>query len=422
MRLSEPETEQADPITSICMRSFFNRTLSRRVKARRGWATATVTLFMALALTVVLVNTQVGFAVFYKGEQIGNAKSMEDVTAIVTGAEAQLEEIFGCKYSLDDAISVSPDLGAAADDAENITNAILDEINGVAKLYVLEVDGKPLGAAEDKAVFDDILRGILDEYTTDLTVSGTFVNTITVANRFINENITQDPTEIRQLLDPKNASSPYGLTVRTTEQKQYSGTIHFSTAYYDDDTVYEGSSMVVTEGACGETLITESTVCINGAAQTSQVISTVVTKEPVAEVIAVGTAPRPKTASFGFYIWPAEGVITSGFGPRTGFGSSNHQGLDIAGFCDDDIVAADGGEVVLADWYYGYGLLVQVLHDNGDVTYYGHCSQLLVQEGERVYQGQVIACMGATGVANGVHLHFEIRKDGTPIDPETVLP
>jgi murein DD-endopeptidase MepM/ murein hydrolase activator NlpD len=66
--------------------------------------------------------------------------------------------------------------------------------------------------------------------------------------------------------------------------------------------------------------------------------------------------------------------------------------------------------------------LVQIQHDNGDVTYYGHCSELLVQEGDRVYQGQVIACMGATGVASGVHLHFEIRQDGTPIDPETVLP
>jgi hypothetical protein len=422
VRLSEPETEKADPITSICMRSFFNRTLSRRIKARRGWAVATATLFMALALTIVLVNTQVGYAVFYNGEQIGSAKSMGDVTAIVTGAEEQLEEIFGCKYSLNEAISVSPDLGAAADDAENIKNAILDEIDGVVKLYVLEVDGKAVGAADDEAALDDILSGILDDYTTDLTVSGAFVNTITVTNRFINESITQDPSEMRRMLDPGNASSPYSLTVSTTEQEQYAGTINFDTAYYNDDTVYEGSSEVVTEGACGEKRITENTVCINGVAQSSQVVSTVVTREPVTEVIAVGTAPRPKTASFGFYIWPAEGVITSGFGPRTGFGSSNHQGLDIAGFYGDDIVAADGGEVVLADWYYGYGLLVEILHDNGDYTYYGHCSQLLVQEGDRVYQGQVIACMGETGAANGVHLHFEIRKDGTPVDPEDYLP
>jgi murein DD-endopeptidase MepM/ murein hydrolase activator NlpD len=122
------------------------------------------------------------------------------------------------------------------------------------------------------------------------------------------------------------------------------------------------------------------------------------------------------------FIWPTEGVITSKFGPRTGFGSSNHQGIDIGGAYGESITAADGGLVIKADWYYGYGLLVQIQHDNGDVTYYGHCSELLVREGDRVYQGQVIAHMGETGQASGVHLHFEIRQNDTPVNPLNILP
>jgi murein DD-endopeptidase MepM/ murein hydrolase activator NlpD len=304
-------------------------------------------------------------------------------------------------------------LPISADDTQNIQNAILDGIDGVEKMYVLEVNGAPVGAAGDIAVLDGVLNGILDDYSTDLTLSVNFADTVMITRRYINTDIAQDPAEIRRLLEPADASSPHSLTVRSTEQAQYTKTIGYSVAYYDDAALYEGSTAVVTEGVDGEKLITENTVYVNGVKQSSQVVGDVTTKEPVTELIAGGTAPRPKTASFGFYIWPAEGVLTSGFGPRTGFGSSNHQGIDIAGFYGDDIVAADGGEVILADWYYGYGLLVQIRHDNGDVTYYGHCCELLVAEGERVYQGQVIAHMGETGVASGVHCHFEIRKDGT---------
>ncbi len=422
MQISKPETEKAKPIPIVCMQSFFNTVISRRIKARRGWTMAAVTLFLTLALTIVLVHTQVGFAVYFKGEPIGSAKSMEDVTAVVSGAEQTLRNIFGCDYCLDDVISVSPDLGAVADETDNIQEAILGEIDGVAKMFVLEVNGKPVGASTGSEALNDVLDGILSDYSTDTTLSVRFVDTVMVTNRFINTDIAQDPAEIRKLLDPKNLSSPYKLTVQNTEQTQYTKAVAYDVAYHDDETVYEGDTKVVTEGIDGEQLVTENKILINGIEKSIRIVDTVTTAEPVTEVIAVGTAERPKTASFGFYIWPAEGVITSGFGPRTGFGSSNHQGIDIAGFSGEDIVAADGGEVILADWYYGYGLLVQIQHDNGDVTYYGHCNELLVSQGERVYQGQVIAHMGQTGVASGVHCHFEIRQDGTPVDPKTLLP
>jgi murein DD-endopeptidase MepM/ murein hydrolase activator NlpD len=224
------------------------------------------------------------------------------------------------------------------------------------------------------------------------------------------------------MLDPANSTSEYRLTVESVEQKQYTEEIAYDVQYYDDSTIYENSSEVKTKGLPGENLITENSVFINGVPHSAQIVSKVMSKAPVTEVVAVGTAPRPKTASWGTYIWPAEGVITSDFGPRTGFGSDNHQGIDIAGPYQEDIIASDGGEVIMADWYYGYGLLVEIRHDNGDLTFYGHCSELLVSKGDRVYQGQVIAHMGATGVANGVHCHFEIRKNDEPVNPVEYLP
>ena len=105
---------------------------------------AAVTLAMLLILTAVLFNTQAGFAVYFNGERIGRAGSMEEVSAVVTTAEEQLKEIFGQEYSLDHSISVSPNLGVKADDAEEMKNAILGGTDGITQLYVPEVGGTPL--------------------------------------------------------------------------------------------------------------------------------------------------------------------------------------------------------------------------------------------------------------------------------------
>ena len=422
MRLFETETVTTDKIPVICVRSFFNGTYSRQQKKHRTWTMAAATLAMLLILTVLLLNTQAGFAVYFNGEQIGRARSMEQVSAVVTGAELQLKEIFGNDYSLDNSISVSPNLGVKADDAEHMKNAIVGGTDGVKEMYVLDVNGEAVGASDNEKALDGILDSILNEYTTTLTSSIRFINTVTVSYRFINNDISQDMSVIKAMLEPSNSASAFRLTVESVEQKQYTEEIPYDVQYHDDDTIYTGSSEVKTIGVPGENQMTENAVFVNGVLQSSQIVSTVVTKAPVTEVVAVGTAPRPKTASWGSYIWPTEGVITSYFGPRTGFGSSNHQGIDIGGAYKEEITAADGGEVIKADWCSGYGLLVEIRHDNGDLTYYGHCSELLVNEGDHVYQGQVIAHMGATGVANGVHLHFEIRKSDEPVNPIDYLP
>lgn len=383
---------------------------------------AAVTLFFVLTLTVILLNTQAGFAVYFNGEQIGSAKSMEDVSAVVTGAEQQLKDIYGQDYSLDNSISVSANLGARTDDAENLKDAILGGFDNLVKLYVIEVNDNVVGASKDEKVLDEILGSILSEYSTELTTSVRFVDTVSVSCRYINKDITQDPAIIKSLLEPSNTASEYRLTIENTEHRQHTEEIAFDVQYQNDNSVYEGNTEIKTKGVCGENLVTEKAILLNGTEQSNQIVGTVMTEAPVTEIVSVGTAPRPKTASYSKYIWPSEGIITSGFGPRTGFGSSNHQGIDIAGAYGQDIVAADGGEVILADWYYGYGLMVQIKHDNGNITYYGHCSELLAKEGDKVYQGQVIAHMGNTGESSGVHCHFEIRVNNLPVNPKTYLP
>lgn len=121
-------------------------------------------------------------------------------------------------------------------------------------------------------------------------------------------------------------------------------------------------------------------------------------------------------------IWPIKGVITSRFGNRTPteIVTANHKGLDIAGNMGDNIVSAMDGTVVQYSEEGDYGKHLRI--QSGEVlTLYAHCSELLVQEGSTVKQGDVIAKVGATGRATGPHLHFEIRRDDRFINPELIF-
>ena len=116
------------------------------------------------------------------------------------------------------------------------------------------------------------------------------------------------------------------------------------------------------------------------------------------------------------------GTITSNFGGRNLWGSYDfHLGLDIACRTGTGIKAADGGTVIKAGWSGSYGYLVAIRHDNGYVTYYAHNSSILVSVGDKVYQGQIIARAGMTGNASGPHCHFEVRVNGTSVNPRNYL-
>ena len=129
--------------------------------------------------------------------------------------------------------------------------------------------------------------------------------------------------------------------------------------------------------------------------------------------------------STGTYAWPITGTITSRFGGRKspgGIGSTNHMGLDIAGSMGDPVHAADGGEVIYADWWYGGGNVVRIRHENGEVTEYMHLSGYNCKVGDHVGKGDQIGQVGSTGNSTGPHLHFGVMdKDGNHLDPEVIL-
>jgi murein DD-endopeptidase MepM/ murein hydrolase activator NlpD len=133
-----------------------------------------------------------------------------------------------------------------------------------------------------------------------------------------------------------------------------------------------------------------------------------------AQARASFSAPSDTTPSAAGFIWPVNGPVTSGFGMRWG---RMHEGIDIGVGYGTPIHAAAAGRVVYAGWMSGYGNLVAIDHGRGISTAYGHQSSIAVSVGEVVAQGQTIGYVGCTGHCFGPHLHFEVRINGSPVDP-----
>jgi murein DD-endopeptidase MepM/ murein hydrolase activator NlpD len=132
---------------------------------------------------------------------------------------------------------------------------------------------------------------------------------------------------------------------------------------------------------------------------------------------AAGLAGRRGLAAF---LLPLRGPVTSRFGLRAHplFGRRHfHTGVDIAAPHGTPVRAAADGTVLYAGWYGGYGKLVVLDHGQGVSTLYGHLSQILVTAGQRVGRNHLIGRVGSTGYSTGPHLHFEVRRNGRPIDP-----
>jgi murein DD-endopeptidase MepM/ murein hydrolase activator NlpD len=126
----------------------------------------------------------------------------------------------------------------------------------------------------------------------------------------------------------------------------------------------------------------------------------------------------------GILAFPSDAPTSSPFGwrvhPILGY-RRFHAGLDFAASYGSIIRAADSGTVIFAGWYGGYGKAVIIDHGRGITTLYGHASELYVSEGQEVKRGQAIAAVGSTGLSTGPHLHFEVRRHGTPTNPADYL-
>ena len=356
-------------------------------------------------------------------------------------------------------------------------NEIADELiaasgNEITEASGLYVDGVFYGAVEDAAPIRALLDSMLDQYRTgsenervdfvqDVELSkGLYLLSSLVEPEEMEAVLTSEvegevtytvvegdaPTLISQKMD-----IPYSqlkalnpgieesllvgqevlisnqvnfLTVKRTVTEVYEEDIPFGTEEVVDANYAKGYQAVRSSGVLGKRLVTADVVYVNGLEEDRTEVDSVVLKEPVDQVVTVGTAEPIQvlssssggsaTGSSSSFIWPVDGGhVTCGINGYWG-----HTGMDIGANRGTVIRAAASGTVVKAvRQYYAYGIHVKISHGNGIYTLYAHMSQLAVSYGDYVQQGQIIGYVGQTGNAYGNHCHFEIIINGRFMDP-----
>ena len=369
----------------------------------------------------------------------------QTVTAADTDEEAAAVETADASEASETADSSSSDavMDEISDDADASTSATSAVDAAAARNIILAdsmnektgvVASAPAGKASDSiknatGTASDQKTSV--DYSKIDIASGdvTKLEGITLDNVVIDDEVSVEPVTSK-VSDFKDYEDAIGLfvdengkskifNVSTAEIEVYNEPIAYTTVYEDTDTLYEGESEVKTQGVDGVKQIAARVTKENGQETAREIIQETVTTPAVDEVILQGTKEKPSWVATGHFIQPANGRLSSNFGRRWG---RQHQGIDIAASYGSDVVAADGGTVVYAGYNSsGYGNLVKIDHGNGYVTYYGHNSKLCVSVGDKVYQGQVIAKIGSTGRSTGNHCHFEIRINGTPVNPISYL-
>lgn len=208
------------------------------------------------------------------------------------------------------------------------------------------------------------------------------------------------------------------VKVLETEEVTKDEEIDFETETTKSDSLLKGKSKVTQEGEKGEKKVTYSISRVNGEVKEKDVVKEEVTKEPVTKKVTVGTKEKPSLGT-GSFAWPAVGgTITSKQGERWG---SFHKGIDIAGVSNRTIKTVDNGTVTAAGTRNGYGKQVTISHNNGMKTTYSHLASISVSVGDTVQKGEKIGVMGTTGDSTGIHLHFEVYKNGKLQNPMKYL-
>lgn len=226
------------------------------------------------------------------------------------------------------------------------------------------------------------------------------------------------------------------VQVQITKTETHTEKIKYSTVKVNTDSLYVGDSKTVVKGSDGEQTVTELVTYIDGVRVSSKEVSRVTTKEAVDEKIQVGTKRNNYYGSSGGnynfsysgakFCWPGVGatVISSRYGKRALNGW--HNGIDLCrpgGSKGALVVAAESGKVIYVGYQSMGGNVIMIDHGNGITTLYAHLKtgSTCVRSGQYVTRGQQIAQIGDTGYVTGAHLHFEVRVNGSRVNPAPYL-
>lgn len=433
-----------------------------------NWAAPVLSIVFMINVITGVSNLNYGISVEYNGQKLGVISEETVFDQAEKAMQKRINYVDG-----NEKIVMAPKLSVQlVTDSEEIVNPnqLVDkmivntkaEISDAIGIYI---DNEFLGAVSDASKIKSTIDGILSkyqgsgvksvhlqknvEYKPGLYLASSMVNPDKITSLFNSYNsvdayytVQEDdtPTGIASknnvpyseflALNPTieeecqigdkvllKVAEPY-MSVEVVKDISYSRSIPYETLKVDNSSIYKGNEETLVDGKEGEEIVTAEVTTLNGREVGRTITSSTVTKEPVTEKIAVGTkTPKPTKGTTitgnGQYCWPvAGGYISAYMGDGRG-----HKGIDIAAPKGTSIFAAESGTVIMSQTYVGYGKCIMIQHADGNITVYGHQSQLIATVGQHVEKGELIGLVGRTGQATGNHLHFEVRHNGSYLNP-----
>ncbi len=420
---------------------------------------------------------------FVNGEYVTNILSISDVEKAKKNIESTMSSKLGTAYKLDYEISYKAT--TISDGSHSNVAGIEREFNEIIHRdmksgYGLYAYNTLIAVAENQAWLEDsknesLAQRLHERQKQDSSIESLHYNGFTIRQNSYPEDYFSTLNEIRAMFSlpelesdeaqqqvANDQKSDYlsisgGAPVLANESRQDSSDgsdspqliipivetktvteivpIPYSTTITYDSDMPENKREIVQKGKDGSKSVVFLVEYVGNDLISKKAFEdgAVIRYEPQNEIVVQGTRPlteeEKRTASTGTYIYPSSGPLSSGYSWRS-WGKYNefHKGIDLRyqNKGDDIIIASDGGTIIQAkNKGDGYGICILIQHDDGTITRYAHLSKLAKNYAEgtdRVAQGETIGTMGSTGNSTGVHLHFEIIKDGSVQNPMIYLP
>ncbi len=436
---------------------------------RKKWkivAGVCAALMSLTTFSVLASSYSVGYTVKVDDTVVGTVETKNEYYQVVDQVKTEVKDISNQEFEVEGEETFHVELvkrdefTKKEEMAENIKSTSKEMVSA----YGISYDGTLLAALSSEEEANEVLETyLLEQIGDNQNMTAEFVGTAAVAETLVLQESVKTAEDVLDMLRagktishtgaegetiesiaavygvtaedvafdvPQKSKDVFGktltiytkeplLSVKTVEYINGENAIAFETVSTEDATLYRGRTVIDTKGIEGTRYVESYITKIDGVITEEVVLRDEVTKQPTTQIQRVGTKEPPKSVGTGTFLMPTNGTLTSKFGSRWG---RNHQGIDVAAKTGTPIYAADNGVVTEAkNKNNGYGNFISIDHGNGYVTYYAHCSELLVSDGDVVAKGDLIGRVGNTGRSTGPHLHFEIRENGTAKDPLSLV-
>ncbi|MBK1810883.1 peptidoglycan DD-metalloendopeptidase family protein [Clostridium sp. YIM B02505] len=383
-------------------------------------------LLVVPAVIYINVLNKVDYYCFYEnGVYVACVNDKEEVREAFNQVKGDINKRFGATIDKSNNISFKKSSENVVSEytLNELKESIVKNLNLNVTAFRFVIGKNSIGYIANKEEGKQILEKVADRYIdigkidkSDIVSISIDTNSEYIEEKTSVSNVLPTDEVVNKIIETDKDSEDPLVKVEVKTKDKTMIDVEPATIINSSKDLFIGESKI-DKGTNGKNEVEEEGTYINGKKINTEKLGEKVVVKPIDTVIHTGTK-NPIPSGIAFLSRPSRGNISSSFGARWG---EVHHGIDIASNVGDPIGAALDGVVKETSYNSIYGNMIVVDHGGGIETIYGHCSKVLVKPGQKIKRGDTIGKVGTTGRSTGPHLHFELRVNGTAINPNKYI-